>query len=208
MVIIPAQVVFDTCRVASIIDANTELGPSIEERMRTIMIEANFLSDCPNQKPEDDTSQMQANPYFMDAHVWGCGPFPPEPTASGFPTTSYTCQLPQARAKPERLASQLTPTGKNLFGTHPPVGKAQMLYDLCMAAYELSSEPLGKGGDPYVLTYSLDHSLGITWGARYARLYTEVYLFENCLNGRTGPPPNEMDPDFSKTRNWGCGPYI
>jgi hypothetical protein len=170
------------------------------------MLEAAFLGDCPNQKKMDDT--MQASPYFMDIHEWGCGPYPPGSTASSFPkVNSYSCMLNMNRPGSVAPSSAHKPIWTNDRGTHPPVGKAQMLYDLCMAAYELSTEPLGSGGDPNVLMYPLDHLGGVTWAVRYARLYTEFYLYENCGDGRIGPPPNEMDPDFSKTRNFGCGPY-
>jgi hypothetical protein len=216
MVVTRDQLVFDACQMASIIDPHRNLlgvpgepPNDVEERARTMVQEAHFLTVCPYQANSDDA--RESDPDFTDEHDWGCGPYPsPSPTPymhTWKPDVDYTCKLYPKRPVPK--PSRGNGVSHTPFSAHPPIEASGLVYDYCISAYELSEASLDPS-DSNVLSSVYDEN-DTLWETRFQNLFTEVMLYEKCYipntNGRTGVPPDEGDPNFTKARLFGCGPY-
>jgi hypothetical protein len=201
MVITPEQLAFDLCRAAAQIngfDANQPTASprqdqlvDIDNRMRTIALEAHLLLVCPHQKYDADATSPTDGSYALE-HEWGCGPYGVSPSSASTVAADFTC--PTARP-PFPL-----PSGEQhaLFSGHPPATPGQAAFDLCSLAHVVSDLTLSPGGSK--VPQNLEGLL--------VRLETEVHLAAMCWNGRTGYPPDETEIDFARDREYGCGPYI
>jgi len=208
MVVGPSQVAFDLCKLASQVSIVALPGPldwsiDMEERMRTIALEAYFMHWCPIPKTASDDPN-QSTQDFTDTHEWGCGPYISEskPTPPVQTPFDNPCNL-----KPARPYSWL-------LGMHPPVDQALMVYDLCVAASELDSAPRNRPANPSMsipalpnATASVTDNGNVLWEIRFAHIFTEVHLYLTCSQGRHLPTPPDTDSDYALNRNFGCGPY-
>jgi len=211
MVVTPMQIVFDTCRVAVKLNQSgapspSEVSSAVEERMRTITLET----------PKETDDPRQTNQEFADMHEWGCGPYPtPTPALAGVSLAPSAPLVNPCHITPKRPYKKPSALLSRNFTMHPPVDQAEVVYDLCVAAYDLSKAPVGRAADPKKGILPLANAvksptdgLGVLWDVRFAHLLTEVHLFLTCARGRADYPPSATNADYSRDRNYGCGPYI